>query len=45
MRSREEEAEDLAHQKKQGLLTLLEPAWNVQLGCWSQPNMARSRSV
>jgi hypothetical protein len=31
MRSHEAESEELAHQKKQGLMTLREPAWIVQL--------------
>jgi hypothetical protein len=34
MRSHEVEAVELAHRKKQGLLTLLELAWNVQLVIW-----------
>jgi hypothetical protein len=39
------EAEDVAHQKKQGLQTLREPALYEQLGWWNQPSKVHSGSV
>jgi hypothetical protein len=39
------EAEEVAHQRKQGLQSLREPASYEQLGWWNQPSRVRSRSV
>jgi hypothetical protein len=44
-RTHDEEDVEVAHQKKQGLQTLMDPALYEQLGCWNQPNRVHSESV